>query len=84
MKKKINLFALSTFLSMASLAQTVQQNIDKAAKDPSTKENAAKADVRLHDKKTIADSASLATSQEASAISKRKKTKSCSKSKRSK
>ena len=64
---------------MASFAQTINENIDKAAKNPSTKENAAKADVRLHDKKTITDSSSIKL-QKTSAIDKKKKKRSCKKS----
>ena len=43
-------------ISIATLAQSVRAGIEKAAKNPSTKENAAKADVRMHDKRVIADS----------------------------
>ncbi len=64
---------------MASFAQTINENIDKAAKNPSTKENAAKADVRLHDKKIITDSVSIKL-QKTSAIDKKKKKRSCKKS----
>jgi hypothetical protein len=79
MNKKIFLLAIVTSLSMASFAQTINENIDKAAKNPSTKENAAKADVRLHDKKIITDSSSIKF-QKTSAIDKKKKKRACKKS----
>lgn len=79
MNKKILLLAFITSLSMASFAQTINKNIDKAAKDPATKENAAKADVRLHDKKIITDSSSVQP-QKTAAIDKKKKKRSCKKS----
>lgn len=59
MKGKIFLVLLSTTMAMVSFSQTTKQVIDKAAKDPQAKENAAKADVFLHKKKIIADSSSL-------------------------
>jgi len=60
---KLLLTGLITCLSMASFAQSAKEKIDKVAKDPMTKENAAKADVRLHDKKIIADSSSITATQ---------------------
>lgn len=58
MNRKIFLLLLSTSMAMVSFSQT-KQVIDKAAKDPQAKENAAKADVFLHNKKIITDSSSL-------------------------
>jgi hypothetical protein len=49
--------------SSYSNAQTIGEKIDKHAKDPKTKENAAKADVYIVEQKVIADSS--ATSCEA-------------------
>lgn len=56
MNKKIILLAIVSTLYMTSFSQTTKENINKAAKDPATKENAAKADVRLHNKQIIMDS----------------------------
>lgn len=70
MNRKMFLLLFSTFVAMASFSQTTKQVIDKAAKNPQTKENAAKADVRLHNKKVIADSSSL---QQTPANKKKKK-----------
>ncbi|MDQ3847310.1 MAG: hypothetical protein M3342_25325 [Bacteroidota bacterium] len=47
-RKKSILLALFACITMASFGQTMQEKIDKAAKDPKTEENAAKADVYLH------------------------------------
>ena len=60
----------STFVAMVSFSQTTKQAIDKAAKNPQRQENAAKADVRLHNKKIITDSSSL---QQTPANKKKKK-----------
>lgn len=46
------------FLSLNSFSQTVNDKINKQAKDPATKENAAKADVYIQ-KNIIADTATL-------------------------
>lgn len=54
MKKQL-LFLSIVLLSTASFAQDVKKKIDAQAKDPKTKENAAKADVFVQ-KKTIMDS----------------------------
>jgi hypothetical protein len=40
-------------VSATSFSQTTQQKLDEAKKNPKTIENAAKADVRLIDKKNI-------------------------------
>jgi hypothetical protein len=80
MNKKI--FLLTTFLtalSMTSFSQTIKDNIDKAAKNPSTKENAAKADVHLHNKTTIIDSSFLKNFSQTSVLDKKKKKKNCKK-----
>ena len=56
MKKKIfTLLVAVTMVSFSASSQTIKDNIDKAAKDKSTMDRAAKADVLIH-KKTISDS----------------------------
>jgi hypothetical protein len=80
MNKKIFLPAVFvTALSTTAFSQTIKDNIDKAAKNPLTKENAAKADVRLHNKTTIIDSSSLKSPSQTSAIDQKKKKKNCKK-----
>ena len=61
MKKKIftMLFAVS-LISFGASAQTIQENIDKAAKDKSNADRAAKADVLIQ-KKTISNSTTSTT-----------------------
>lgn len=61
MKTKILslLFAASIFTISAS-SQTIKDNIDKLAKDKSTKERSAKADVLIQ-KKAISDSTEIKT-----------------------
>ncbi|MGN6165572.1 MAG: hypothetical protein ACTHOF_13625 [Flavisolibacter sp.] len=76
MKGKIFLLLLSITVAMVSFSQTTRQVIDKAAKDPHAKENAAKADVLLHDKKVITDSSALL--QQPAHKKKKKHTKRCS------
>lgn len=80
--KKAILFILP-LLSLGSLdasAQKIQDKIDKAARDPKTAENAAKADVYIHKKnRSIMDSTQQAA-QKTSAVTKKKKSKRCSKS----
>jgi hypothetical protein len=72
MNRKLTLLITATLFSMASFAQTVKEGIDKAAKDPATKENAAKADVKLLDKTIITNNSSNPAVQN-SAIDKKKK-----------
>lgn len=56
MKKKIfTLIFSACFISFTASSQTIKENIDKAAKDKSNADRAAKADVLIH-KKTIYDS----------------------------
>ena len=70
-------------ISSASIAQDVKKKIDEQAKDPRTKENAAKADVFIQNKHIIADSsvqykpASTVTKKSAT-TTKKKKAKRCS------
>ncbi|MBD0375806.1 MAG: hypothetical protein ICV51_09280 [Flavisolibacter sp.] len=47
-RKKGILLSLFACITMASFGQTIQEKIDKVAKDQKTEENAAKADVYLH------------------------------------
>ena len=57
MRQKIAfLLLISAFVNTNSFAQTVNENIDKRAKDPKTAENAAKADVYILRNKTTIDS----------------------------
>jgi hypothetical protein len=44
-------------MAVTSFSQTTQQKLDKIKDDPKRIENAAKADIRLIDKKDIVDSA---------------------------
>lgn len=57
MHQKFMLILLG-FLAFSSYsnAQTIEEKIDKHAKDPKTKEKAAKADVYIVDQKVISDS----------------------------
>jgi len=77
MNKKVFLMGLATSLSVVCFAQTVKENVDNAAKHPARNENAAKADVRLHDKKVITDTSSLKPDEQVSFNNKKKKEKSC-------
>ena len=74
MKKFIYLLMGSIFLAGSLSAQSIQDKIDKAAKSPDREKNAAKADLRLVDKKKIADStvATNATTPEKPKKKKRK------------
>ena len=80
MKAKSFIFFLAMNLfSLGLLAQTTQQKIDKAIKDPKREENAAKADIYIHDKKKITDSVQLQSGARPEAVIKKKKKKSCRK-----
>ena len=83
MIKKFILLTLVTSLSAGAFAQSVKQNIDKAASNPTTKENAAKADVYIHDKKVISDSTAKGKKQSLTAVDKKRKKKCKGKPKRS-
>jgi hypothetical protein len=63
---------------LAASAQIPQDKINQAAKDPKTEENAAKADVFIHEKKRIIDSARQST-QNTPATTKKKRSKRCHK-----
>ena len=80
MKKYLAFSTIAILLSTLSFAQTTQEQIDKAMKDPKAAENAAKADARLIDKKNIKDSTGYkegvsgkAAKKERSCLFKRKK-----------
>lgn len=77
----MNNFLCTTFftfvLTSSALSQTVKDNLDKLYADPKTAENAAKADVRLHNKKLIADTTTTKTGE---GIAPKKKKKNCKRS----
>lgn len=75
MFKKILILLSFSFLSLYSFSQTVSENIEKAAKDPKTKENAAKADVYVADKKIISNDSRHPKDQVLVITSKKKKEK---------
>jgi hypothetical protein len=54
--KIISILVAIIFFSVSVQAQTIREKIDQQAKDPKTKENAAKADVYIVNKKAITDS----------------------------
>ncbi len=74
MFKKIFILLSFSFVSLYSFSQTVSETIEKAAKDPKAKENAAKADVYVADK-TIISSDRQAPKDQALVTSKKKKEK---------
>lgn len=49
------LLMAAAFIATTSFSQEVKKKIEGQAKDPQTKENAAKADVLIIDKKKISD-----------------------------
>jgi FlaG/FlaF family flagellin (archaellin) len=55
--KIIYILAAIIFSTTSAQAQTIREKINQQAKDPKTKENAAKADVYIVKKNTIMDSA---------------------------
>lgn len=61
MKKQLLFLTTIIMISSIAFAQDVRKKIDAQAKDPKTKENAAKADVFVQ-KKTIMDSTVNCTS----------------------
>jgi len=69
----MNLISLSLF------AQTKENKIEKAIKDPKREENSAKADVYIQNKKIISDSTQLQTGIKSGAITKKKRKKTCRK-----
>lgn len=78
--KKFALLAITAgFMSIGSIAQSVQEKIEKQSKDPKTAENAAKADVFISKNKSIFDSTTNATGTKSSKASTGKKKKKCSK-----
>jgi hypothetical protein len=84
MNKKFITLTIIMGLSATAFSQAAKQHIDKAAKNPATKENAAKADVYIHKKKVISDSTLEETKQPLSSADKKKKKKCTHHSKNSK
>lgn len=72
------LLTVFTLGTLNASAQKIQEQVDKAAKDPKRTENAAKADVYIH-KKRIADSIQPSV-QPSPATTNKKKSKKCHKS----
>lgn len=73
------LFATAAFFSVSSVAaQTIPQQLDKLAKDPTTAERAARADVYILGKKVVDDSTGV-PQQKAVAATPKKKKKACKK-----
>ncbi len=66
-------------ISLGLLAQTKENKIEKAIKDPKREENAAKADVYVQNKKIISDSTQLQNGNKSHAVTKKKRKKSCRK-----
>lgn len=58
MKNILLLSVITLLTSNTMMAQTVKDNIEKISRNPKTTENAAKADVKIHDK-TITSSADI-------------------------
>jgi hypothetical protein len=80
MKTKTLIFFLAMNLFSFSLsAQSKEQKIEKAMKDPKREKNAAKADVYIQNKKVISDSTQIQNGIKSEAITKKKKKKSCKK-----
>jgi len=80
MKTKTLIFFLAMNLFSFSLsAQSKEQKIEKAMKDPKREENAAKADVYIQNKKVISDSTQIQNGIKSEAVTKKKKKKSCKK-----
>ena len=80
-KRSITFLSAICLLSFSSFSQSIQQNIEKQARDPKTAENAAKADVYIQDKKIIKDD--IVNDQSAvTTIDKKKKKKNCKKNRK--
>jgi hypothetical protein len=80
MKTKTLIFFLAmNLISLNLFAQTKENKIEKAIKDPKREENAAKADVYIQNKKIISDSTQLQTGIKSGAITKKKRKKPCRK-----
>ncbi len=79
MKTKTLIFFLAmNLISLSLFAQTKENKIEKAIKDPKREENAAKADVYIQNKKVISDSTQQ-NGIKPEAVTKRKKKKACRK-----
>lgn len=80
MKTKTLIFFLAmNLISLSLFAQTKENKIEKAIKDPKREENAAKADVYIQNKKIISDSTQLQNGNKSDAVTKKKRKKSCRK-----
>jgi hypothetical protein len=78
MKTKTFIFFLAmNLISLNLFAQTKENKIEKAIRDPKRDENAAKADVYIQNKKIISDSTQMQKGVKAEAATKKKKRKSC-------
>ena len=79
--KKLHLMIAALTLSMISFSQTIKGNIEKLSKDPKTTENAAKADVYIHEKKKVISDTLVTPTAGSKAIAKTsRKKKQCRKS----
>ncbi len=80
MKTKTLIFFLAmNLISLSLFAQTKENKIEKAIKDPKREENSAKADVYIQNKKIISDSTQLQNGIQSKAFTKKKKKKTCRK-----
>jgi len=70
--KKSLLIAILIGISTASFSQDVQKKIDEHVKDKKSRENAAKADVFIMDKKKISDATGAAKSVTKTVVSAKK------------
>ena len=75
LKKASLILAGLTALAVFTRAQSIHQNLEQLAKDPKTKENAAKADVYLHRHTIMNDSLQPPTTNAAAAVHQKKKQK---------
>ena len=76
MKKGIYLLMGVMFFAASLSAQSIQNKIDKAVKSPDREKNAAKADLRLVDKKKITTDTTITTTATTPDKPKKKKRKS--------
>jgi biopolymer transport protein ExbD len=79
MKKFTLLLMVAFSVGLTSQAQSMQEKLDKQAKDPKTAENAAKADVYVSKDKSIFDSTSSVQAAEKRVSKKARKNKTCRK-----
>jgi hypothetical protein len=72
-------FLAMNLISLNLFAQTKENKIEKAIKDPKREENAAKADVYIQNKKIISDSTQVKTEIKSAAVTNKKRKKPCRK-----